>query len=61
MSDQAVVMPSSSFGSAIEKIGMQFGSVSLGGDDVNDNITFVFTLLFILIRRRLNNFEILQS
>ena len=33
--DQAVVMPSSSFGSGIEKVGMQFGSLSLGGDDLD--------------------------
>lgn len=36
-SDQAVIMPSSSFGSAIEKLGMQFGSVSLNGDVISDN------------------------
>ncbi|KAH9921107.1 uncharacterized protein B0H18DRAFT_1121523 [Fomitopsis serialis] len=33
--DQAVVMPSSSFGTGIEKVGMQFGSLSLGGDDID--------------------------
>ena len=33
--DQAVVMPSSSFGSNVEKVGMQFGSLSLGGDDLD--------------------------
>ncbi len=35
-SDQPVVMPTSSFGTVIDKIGMQFGSVSLEGDDVPD-------------------------
>ena len=30
--DQAVVMPSSSFNPGLEKVGMQFGSLSLGGD-----------------------------
>ncbi len=34
--DQAVVMPSSNF-ATIEKLGVQFGSVSLGGDEVTDN------------------------
>ncbi|KAI5119338.1 hypothetical protein M0805_004015 [Coniferiporia weirii] len=34
-SDQAVVMPST-FGSSVEKLGMQFGSVNIGGDDVPD-------------------------
>ncbi|KAH8112110.1 hypothetical protein DFH11DRAFT_539278 [Phellopilus nigrolimitatus] len=33
--DQAVIMPST-FGSSLEKLGMQFGSVNLGGDDVTD-------------------------
>ena len=32
--DQAVVMPSSSFNPSLEKVGMQFGSLSLGGDVV---------------------------
>ncbi|KAF9815650.1 hypothetical protein IEO21_04440 [Rhodonia placenta] len=31
--DQPVVMPSSNFGTGVEKIGMQFGSLSLGGED----------------------------
>lgn len=34
LTDQPVVMPSS-FGS-IEKVGMQFGSLSLGGESLND-------------------------
>ncbi|KAJ7222485.1 hypothetical protein GGX14DRAFT_663933 [Mycena pura] len=34
--DQAVVMPSS-FSSGLEKVGMQFGSLSLGGDSTLDN------------------------
>ncbi|KAJ7160884.1 hypothetical protein C8R46DRAFT_1194293 [Mycena filopes] len=34
--DQPVVMPSS-FGSGIEKVGMQFGSLSLGGESSFDN------------------------
>ncbi|KAG6853852.1 hypothetical protein C0991_000613 [Blastosporella zonata] len=34
--DQPVVMPSS-FGSGIEKVGMQFGSLSLGGESVFDS------------------------
>lgn len=34
--DQAVVMPSSSF-STVEKLGVQFGSVNLGGDEAPDN------------------------
>lgn len=34
--DQAVIMPSGSF-TAIEKVGMQFGSLSLGGDDLDGN------------------------
>ncbi|EJD04917.1 uncharacterized protein FOMMEDRAFT_139574 [Fomitiporia mediterranea MF3/22] len=36
VTDQAVVMPSS-FGSSVEKLGMQFGSVNLGGEDVEPN------------------------
>ncbi|KAJ7058270.1 hypothetical protein C8F01DRAFT_1060523 [Mycena amicta] len=36
ITDQAVVMPSS-FGSGIEKVGMQFGSLSLGGETSFDN------------------------
>ncbi|EKM52574.1 uncharacterized protein PHACADRAFT_176595 [Phanerochaete carnosa HHB-10118-sp] len=32
--DQAVIMPSGSFGT-LEKVGMQFGSLSLGGDDLD--------------------------
>ncbi|GBE87142.1 hypothetical protein SCP_1003890 [Sparassis crispa] len=32
--DQAVVMPSSNFGT-VEKVGMQFGSLSVGGDDLD--------------------------
>ncbi|KAL5498206.1 DEF1 [Sanghuangporus vaninii] len=32
--DQAVVMPST-FGASVEKLGMQFGSVNLGSDDVD--------------------------
>ncbi|KAG9311012.1 hypothetical protein JVU11DRAFT_8908 [Chiua virens] len=31
--DQAVVMPTSGFNPGLEKVGMQFGSLSLGGDD----------------------------
>ncbi|KAG5728224.1 CUE domain-containing protein [Termitomyces sp. T112] len=34
--DQPVVMPSS-FGSGIEKVGMQFGSLSLGGESIFDS------------------------
>jgi hypothetical protein len=34
--DQPVVMPSS-FGSGVEKIGMQFGSLSLGGESLFDS------------------------
>lgn len=34
--DQPVVMPSS-FGSGIEKVGMQFGSLSLGGESLFDS------------------------
>jgi hypothetical protein len=33
VTDQAVVMPNSSFTPAAEKLGMQFGSLGLGGDD----------------------------
>ncbi|KAI0920399.1 hypothetical protein AcW1_002154, partial [Taiwanofungus camphoratus] len=33
--DQPVVMPSSNFGTGIEKVGMQFGSLSLGGEDLD--------------------------
>ena len=33
--DEAVVMPSGVFGNSLEKIGMQFGSLSLGGDDLD--------------------------
>ncbi|KAG6843950.1 hypothetical protein H0H87_011456 [Tephrocybe sp. NHM501043] len=36
MIDQPVVMPSS-FGSGIEKVGMQFGSLSLGGESIFDS------------------------
>lgn len=32
--DQAVIMPSGSF-SSLEKVGMQFGSLSLGGDELD--------------------------
>lgn len=32
--DQAVIMPSGSFGAPLEKVGMQFGSLSLDGEDV---------------------------
>lgn len=35
--DQAVIMPTTNFGNTLEKIGMQFGSVSLG-DDVSDSL-----------------------
>lgn len=38
--DQPVVMPSS-FGSGIEKVGMQFGSLSLGGDSILESNTCV--------------------
>lgn len=34
--DQPVVMPNS-FGASIEKVGMQFGSLSLGGDSLDSN------------------------
>lgn len=34
--DQAVVMPSSNF-STVEKLGVQFGSVSLGGDETSES------------------------
>ena len=37
-SDQAVVMPISSYAASVERIGMQFGSVSLGGDDAFDSL-----------------------
>lgn len=33
--DQAVVMPVGSFAAGVEKIGMQFGSLSIGGDDLD--------------------------
>jgi hypothetical protein len=33
--DEAVVMPSGNFGTSLDKIGMQFGSLSLGGDDLD--------------------------
>jgi hypothetical protein len=32
--DQPVVMPSAAFGSSLEKVGMQFGSLSLGGESL---------------------------
>ena len=35
--DQPVVMPNS-FGATIEKVGMQFGSLSLGGDSLDNNL-----------------------
>jgi hypothetical protein len=35
--DQPVVMPNS-FGASIEKAGMQFGSLSLGGDSLDNNL-----------------------
>lgn len=41
--DQAVIMPSGSFASTMEKIGMQFGSLGLGGDDM-DLSTYVIQL-----------------
>ncbi len=34
--DEAVVMPTGVFGGSLEKIGMQFGSLSLGGEDLDD-------------------------
>lgn len=43
-SDQAVVMPTTNFGTPIEKIGMMFGSVTLGGDDLSDPL-YVLGLL----------------
>ena len=36
LTDQPVTMPVS-FSTGIEKVGMQFGSLSLGGDDTNDD------------------------
>jgi hypothetical protein len=36
-SDQAVVMPNSSFSTTTDKIGMQFGSLTLAGDDIIDS------------------------
>ena len=41
--DQPVVMPSS-FGSGIEKVGMQFGSLSLGGESLFDSAPYVISL-----------------
>ena len=41
VTDQPVTMPIS-FG-AIEKAGMQFGSLSLGGDDMNESVPYVVT------------------
>lgn len=35
--DQAVVMPTSSFNPGLEKVGMQFGSLSLGGDVIESS------------------------
>lgn len=32
--DQAVIMPSGNFGAPLEKVGMQFGSLSLDGEEV---------------------------
>lgn len=32
--DQAVIMPSGNFGAPLEKVGMQFGSLNLDGEDV---------------------------
>ncbi|KAK0216073.1 hypothetical protein IW262DRAFT_1397768 [Armillaria fumosa] len=37
-SDQPVILPSS-FGSTVEKVGMQFGSLSLGGESIFDPLT----------------------
>ena len=42
--DQAVVMPPS-FGPSVEKLGMQFGSVNLNGDDV-ETAAYVFKVIF---------------
>ncbi|KII90171.1 hypothetical protein PLICRDRAFT_124097 [Plicaturopsis crispa FD-325 SS-3] len=36
--DQPVVMPSSNYGVGLEKIGMQFGSLSLGGDSLDSSL-----------------------
>lgn len=41
--DQAVIMPSGSF-TAIEKVGMQFGSLGLGGDDLDGNTYVLYHL-----------------
>ena len=38
--DQAVVMPPGNHTPNIEKIGMQFGSLSLGGDDLDRYISY---------------------
>ena len=46
--DQPVVMPSS-FGAGIEKVGMQFGSLSLGGDSLLDPDLLVFSYHHLLI------------
>lgn len=43
-SDQPVVMPTSSFGTVMDKIGMQFGSVSLEGDDVPESSRYAVSI-----------------
>lgn len=43
--DQPVVLPAS-FGSGVEKIGMQFGSLSLGGEDF-DGPTYVYSSVIV--------------
>lgn len=47
--DQAVVMPTGNYTPNIEKIGMQFGSLSLGGDGIDGCVPHdVFTKHFCL-------------
>lgn len=46
--DQAVIMPST-FGSSVEKLGMQFGSVSLGGEDVTEPTPYVYFYIVIAV------------
>lgn len=42
--DQAVVMPTSSFNPGLEKVGMQFGSLSLGGDVIEPSPLVIISL-----------------
>ena len=61
-SDQPVVLPAS-FGSGLEKVGMQFGSLGLGGDDFDapPYVLSVYVALFIVLMRLIDMNPLLSS